>query len=214
VIREEKRYNEQAHNFHHLRYYAIQQEDIPQEKSTKEIVQIHDSRKAEYNCAYRQFPQTVQLIDLNARHSFSKGSTCSMIKCCAKFNMHGTKDRVINPNMVSQLCPRCNAIKTWSYVITCPSTHRFIKEWIEDIRMKLKKEDSRNENKADINRMITDIKQFLYGDDPSQTNQALIGYKSLFRGFIVRNWSGVQDSNRYEDLNKIIVKHCVYYYQK
>ena len=62
--------------------------------------------------------------------------------------------------------------------------------------------------------MIDDIEKFLTGEDPNQTNQILVGYETLFCGFVVRSQYSLDDNNKYKDLNKILIVNYMYYYQK
>ena len=62
--------------------------------------------------------------------------------------------------------------------------------------------------------MINNIKFFLYRREANQMNQALIRYNTLFQRYIIHNWVGTDNSNRFEDLNKIIIYHYMYFYQK
>ena len=48
-----------------------------------------------------------------------------------------------------------------------------------------------------------------------ETNQEMIGIVSLFRGYAVKVWKGIDFSSRkYHCLNKILIEHCVLYYKK
>ena len=60
--------------------------------------------------------------------------------------------------------------------------------------------------------MITDIIAFLNNKISYQTNQVIISYEALFKGYIVKNWVEADINNKYEDYNKIIVYECVKYY--
>ena len=70
------------------------------------------------------------------------------------------------------------------------------------------------EGESIINSMINDIYNFLTYRNPQGTNQVLIGYKALFKGYIVRNWVGAELSNRFEDYNKIIIVKYIQYYSR
>ena len=59
------------------------------------------------------------------------------------------------------------------------------------------------------------IRLFLLGHTNLAGVQALLGYESLFRGVIAKNWFQVGGmSEKYRHANKIIVKECVLYYGK
>ena len=65
-----------------------------------------------------------------------------------------------------------------------------------------------------INIMLDDIKEYLNGRQTFHTNQQLIGYDALFRGYIIKNWLETECNNYYEDYNRIIINYCIRYYYK
>ena len=67
----------------------------------KELIRINDSIEKEYEYANQLFPTTIQLLDLNARNYFNKGTFQSMIKYSTKFNLYGMKNQLINHNIVA-----------------------------------------------------------------------------------------------------------------
>ena len=81
---------------------------------------------------------------------------------------------------------------------------------MKDKLMKILKYD---EDEEFINELIDEIEVFLRTDIAVNTNQAIIGFAALFQGFIIRNQSGVELNSKFEDYNRIIVKHYVYYYR-
>ena len=98
------RYANPNNNLRHFEYYSLKQNYLPIERGIKELIQIYDARYTEQNYTYIQFPEIVQVIDLDARSSFAKGLLSSIIKCYTKFNLYSTKDKVINDNIVMQIC--------------------------------------------------------------------------------------------------------------
>ena len=48
------------------------------------------------------------------------------------------------------------------------------------------KEDKQNQIVNKMELIITDITNYLNGQNPLGTNQALVGYTNFFRGFIVK----------------------------
>ena len=81
---------------------------------------------------------------------------------------------------------------------------------MKDKLMKIPKYD---EDEECINELINKIKVFLRMGMAMNINQAIIGFATLFQGFILRNWSSVELNSKFEDYNRIIVKYCVYYYR-
>ena len=69
----------------------------------------------------------------------------------------------------------------------------------------------------DIFDMIEDILRFLEKEEVEEydTNQIMVGMRSLFRGYVVKVWKGSDFSIRkYHHLNKILAKHCMNYCKK
>ena len=51
--------------------------------------------------------------------------------------------------------------------------------------------------------------------DKYETNQHLVGMRELFQGYVVKVWTGANfNQNKYNTLNKIVIKHCIIYYMK
>ena len=64
--------------------------------------------------------------------------------------------------------------------------------------------------------MIEDVLRFLEKEEVEEydTNQIIVGMRSLFRGCIVKVWKGSDFLlKKCYYLNKILVKHCVNYYK-
>jgi len=111
-IREVQRFNPIPHNLIHFVYYSITCNDLPMERGVKDLIWLNDSIMHETEYAMRLFSETVHLLDLNARNCFYKGVLSLIIKCISKFNIYGTKDEIINQNIVNSLCPRYNEIES------------------------------------------------------------------------------------------------------
>ena len=62
--------------------------------------------------------------------------------------------------------------------------------------------------------LVNDIGIYLQIGNKIETNQVIIRYENLFHRFIMWNWQGNINDNRYEDYNKIIVKCYVLYYKR
>jgi len=86
-----------------------------------------------------------------------------------------------------------------------------MKNEMKDKLIKILKYD---EDKECVNELIDEIEVFLRMGTAVNTNQAIISFAALFQGFIVRNWSSVEFSSKFEDYNRIIVKYCVCYYRQ
>ena len=83
--------------------------------------------------------------------------------------------------------------------------------------MKLKEELLKVESIEEIIyeaiQMINNIEQYLLGNNYFITKQKEIGFKALFRGFIVRDWFDNDiEFNKYCLQNEVIVQEYVGYY--
>ena len=84
----------------------------------------------------------------------------------------------------------------------------------DKLETKLRKVPTYQQDVSDMIKFIKKIVLFLQMRSANRMNQAILRYKSLFQGFIIKNWQSVELSNRDEDYNKIIIKYCVLYYKK
>ena len=86
-------------------------------------------------------------------------------------------------------------------------------KFIETLKQKLLKIEMTSEMEEQMTRMITNIHRYLNQEQDIGGTQALVGYKYLFRGVIVSDWFGSNESEiRYVDLNTVIIHACVNYY--
>ena len=58
----------------------------------------------ESNCAMSKHPQHCEIIYLEARSTFTNGSSASLIKCAKGFNLHGTRDCLTHANKENLSC--------------------------------------------------------------------------------------------------------------
>lgn len=65
----------------------------------------------------------------------------------------------------------------------------------------------------EIDLFLEYIRNFIYGNERIQGTQQLLGYDYLFRGIVIINWHGSNETTvKYKALNKILVKECVNHY--
>ena len=62
----------------------------------KEMIRNKDIRKSKYEYAYRKFRENVELINIEARNSFSNKATILNIKYSIKSNYYIIRDTMIN----------------------------------------------------------------------------------------------------------------------
>ena len=65
--------------------------------------------------------------------------------------------------------------------------------------------------------MIEDITIYFDNGDEDEftTSQQYIGFRELFRGYIVKDWVGSNfNCDKYNELNKVVIKHIVRFYNK
>ena len=93
-----------SHNIKYFGYYSLQKDDLLCKRGIKELVRIIDTQKTEYQYAYKQFGETVKLINLEARNAF-RNPSISMIKYSMKFNHYRTRNHIINNKLVDKIYP-------------------------------------------------------------------------------------------------------------
>ena len=89
------------------------------------------------------------------------------------------------------------------------------RQFIINLYNDLQKDPSSINKSMEVLAMLFDISQYLKNKDGKvKTMQSQIGVNILFQGYIVRDWLGNSNTNRYSRLNKIIIKHCVNFYYR
>lgn len=84
-------------------------------------------------------------------------------------------------------CDACGALETWEHVLLCPCERKTSLNFLLQVEKTLKKEPLDERLNRDIDLMISIIRDFLLGRESISDTQKLIGYKNLFRGFVVRD---------------------------
>ena len=89
---------------------------MPCDRGVKEVVRIIDLNKMARQVYKRKFKENHQLINLRARCQFHSATRC-VVKYMIGFNHYEKRHKEINYNLPSSECPRCEEIKTWSYIV-------------------------------------------------------------------------------------------------
>ena len=118
------------------------------------------------------------------------------------------RDILINEKIADNSCLQCNNRVDWIHIIKYHEIDHLKAPQLSELKEKLLK-IKHDANLEQIDLMIEDITLFLNDETPINTNQLIIRYNMLFRGYIIRNWFGMDSSNKYKDLNKVIVKLCI-----
>ena len=80
-------------------------------------------------------------------------------------------------------------------------------DYIVELKDKLMNIKYGNIEEEEIDKIIKDIKKFLVKRDDFEMNQQYLGFKALFRGFVIRSWFGTDFSNdKYADCNKVLAR--------
>ena len=77
----------------------------------------------------------------------------------------------------------------------------------------LRKIPTYDEDELLITELVNEIESYLCSGIANRINQTIISFDSLFHGFIAKNQSGMEVNSKFEDYNKIIIKHYVLYYK-
>ena len=65
--------------------------------------------------------------------------------------------------------------------------------------------------------MLSDIKNYIYNqNNPGLTTQSQLGMKYLFRGWVTKNWTNINDPQNVimKEINRILVRQSVEYYSE
>ena len=92
--------------------------------------------------------------------------------------------------------------------------YRAKKKIIELLLTELLKQKPVEVNVNEIMAFCEDILRYLEEEteEEYETNQQFVGMKEVFRGHVAQDWQGTNlECKKYFVLNKIIVKHCVFF---
>ena len=80
-------------------------------------------------------------------------------------------------------------------------------EFLTKLRIKLIKADDTNEDLIKVNKIVSDMSEFLKNETSFETNQEAFGMRNVFRGIRMKSWTGNNfETNEDRKHNKIIVK--------
>ena len=127
---------------------------------------------------------------------------------------YGKRNRVINKGFIKSKCPRCTENEDQYHVLQCKAVGNSKREFIINLHTKLQKENKDWLYKNKILRIINDIVQYFKATTNFRTTQQLIGIDKLFRGFIMKNQIGIDKTQHYNQMNKILVPEYEKYYYK
>ena len=99
---------------------------------------------------FEKHPQHYNFIDSDARNAFSQGLTAAALKCSSGFNMHGTRDCVINKNVIDWSWPRCRETECWDHVLNWRYAERKRDDYLNKLTIKIMKADDKNEDSSKI----------------------------------------------------------------
>ena len=102
-------------------------------------------------------------------------------------------------------------------MMKCTKAKSIQREFIKETYQDLKKINDGYVNEKEILEILEDIAIFFEGGDPKEyeMTQHYVGMSSLFRGFVVKDWKGV-DFNclKYRRFKKVLVVKAVMFYNK
>jgi len=192
-------------------------EDAMMDKNINVLMREIDGQDHEMQGIKNIFLEKWEWVDREARNCFAAGVGAGTMKCAYGYNHHGKRNAKINNDVCRNKCPRCNAIEDWEHIILCKGVESLKNEYIEELKVLTTKEKINDEERLMVNLIINDIESYLLDDgNEYNTTQHLIGMKMIFRGWVVKNWSNVnqQTSFNMKKINKIIVKISVQFYSK
>lgn len=180
--------------------------------STNHLIQSYDSNRVELEYIQHKFPHYYYLVDVDACHYFPKILDVGQLKYIVGFNHFSVHDKLIN-KLVDDRCDACGELETQEHVLVCPCERKTSLNFLLQLEQTLKKQLSDDRLNGDIDLMLSNIWEFILGRESTSGTQKLIGYKNLFRGFVVRDQFGAdQSTTTYKKSNIILVKACVKHY--
>jgi len=210
--------NENITNIKFQGTYGIKIKEQISTNSIKEAIRICDGIEEEERYGRRKLTYSYDMIDREARTSIPKNKMSnSMMKCVHGYNHYGLRNSIINRNSTEETCPRCSQVESWDHIVRCEKTAQFRKDFITNLATEMIKEKQNDVSPEEIFSMIEDILIFMEGgsEEEYETNQHMVGMANLFRGYPVKVWTGVNFQQiKYRKLNKILTKHCIFYYMK
>ena len=190
---------------------SLPQTNVTINKSVHAFIRTMDEQQHGKKMIENKFKEYAPFIDYEARGVF-KRATPSILKCCYGFNHHGKRDKMLN-RYSSDRCISCGALEDWLHVLRCPSTIKLRDKWLHTIKKELQRKIKNQVILNDAYRFVEDIYSYLNGSTNVPGSQNIIGFNSLFQGFVVKDWFGANsDETKYHQSNKIIIKYCVHLY--
>jgi len=188
------------------------------DKAMQVMIREQDAIVHEKQAAKDAIGEYWKWVDREARNSFSGGVGEGTIKCVWGYNHHGVRNAMINKNLCSNRCPRCENVEDWEHVITCPAIDHLQCEYIKEIKEKGNKIIHSDDDKQLFKLIIEDVTQYLARNESwtYNTTQHIIGMKNMFKGWIVKGWDNPEKEQSPEmiKVNKMLVKASVSYYSK
>jgi len=198
--------------------YCIKQDGKIQSRAIQEMIRIIDAKEKEDEYAQKKYQHKYDFIDMDARNAFKAGEvSTSILKFTHGYNHYGVRNAMVNSNMIEETCPRCEEPETWDHVIKCSSTIYMRRKFIRELVVELVQKKPDEVHVEEIMSFVEDILRYLENaeDEEFEMNQQYVGMKELFRGYVVIDWEGTNlRTKKYKELNKIIVKRCVQYYDE
>ena len=153
------------------------------------------------------------LIGSEARVLFSGGAINSILKIVCRYNHHGARNMMINKVRVKDDCPQYIEREFWEHIILCIKNKEIRDKFLFTLKEKLLAIEGMEDVIHEILQMIEDIKNYLNRYDYFITAQNTIGFKNLFRGFVLKDWINAEEQyNKFYIQNEIIVQKCMKHY--
>jgi hypothetical protein len=192
-------------------------EDEIIDKNVNVLVREIDAKQCELISVKERVKEGWEWVDLEARNCFNSGVGAGTLKCVYGYNHHGKRNGKINKGLVQTKCPRCGEEEDWEHIILCQSISNLKDQYVSELKAKLEKETTNENDKVEIGMIVDDIRNYVMKEQNEYaTTQHVIGMDLLFKGWVVKNWLNVHNKQRHvmKRINKIIVKQSVIYYSK
>ena len=159
-------------NIQFQQYYSLQNNlQTPLSGLIKNTLQLIDVINVETKYIASKFPNSHEVIDLEARNVFSKGIILLfIIKCSYGYNQYVTREKMINNGITVNDCTRYRRREDWAYVTQCQSLTKTNVNFLIELQDKLLQKKYLIVTKSEIEDIIRDIRKFLINNNDFVTN--------------------------------------------
>ena len=131
------------------------------DKNINMLIREIDASKNEEEAIKEKIAEKHKWINKEARNCFYGGVGNGTLKCVVRYNHHGRRNKATNNGLVSSKCPRCGSEENWEYVFLYSGISDLQNEYVNDMKTKLKKIASNEQEEDIISVVVADITNYI-----------------------------------------------------